>query len=98
VDAAHVLADPAVPDVLPDTSLPRLTVRETVVLQALTASGSANDIADELGVSVHTVKSQLRTLYRKLDVSSREGALAAAHRHGLLSDGPAQGSAGRPDV
>nr|NLD40610.1 response regulator transcription factor [Actinomycetales bacterium] len=44
-------------------------------------------IAKRLGVSVNTVKSQLRSSYRKLGVSSREEAVTAAIGLGLLTGG-----------
>ncbi|WP_136517471.1 helix-turn-helix transcriptional regulator [Cellulomonas telluris] len=82
-DADLLAAD--VPAVLPDVAAaPELTPREAVVLRALTRSGSTSEIAAELVVSPHTVKSQLRTLYRKLGATSRASALASARAHGLL--------------
>lgn len=58
----------------------RLTPRERVVLDALLAGGNAATIARDQFVSPNTIKSQLRSLYRKLGVSSRAEALAVAHR------------------
>lgn len=59
-----------------------LSERERVVLRELTRTGSVQEIASSLFVSVNTVKSQVRSLYRKLGVNSREGALAEALRLG----------------
>lgn len=64
---------------------PRLTDRESVILRELVDSASVDDIADRLHVSANTVKSQRRTLYRKLGATSREEALAVAIAHGLLA-------------
>lgn len=64
---------------------PRLTERERVILEELLATSSVTEIATRLHVSANTVKSQRRTLYRKLGASSREDALAIAFGHGLLS-------------
>lgn len=61
-----------------DPDAPVLTQRETVVLLALLRTGSATEIASELVVSRNTVKSQLRSLYRKLGASSRDEAIAIA--------------------
>ena len=61
-----------------------LTERERVVLQALVEGGSHTEIAQRLFVSPNTVKSQLRSLYRKLDVTRREEVLSAAYAQGLL--------------
>lgn len=69
---------------------PRLTEREHVVLRELVHTASVNDIAERLHVSANTVKSQLRTLYRKLGASSREDAVAIAVGHDLLSSDPAR--------
>lgn len=55
-----------------------LTKREQIILAALVRKGSTKQIAAELSVSVNTVKSQLRTLYRKLGVSDRDSAIAVA--------------------
>lgn len=75
-----------VPLVLRRHSAIVLSERERVVLRALVSTGSAAEIADSLFVSVNTVKSQLRTLYRKLGVSSREDALAIAAAQRLMAE------------
>lgn len=76
-----------VPDLVRTTgSLVALTEREEIVLGELATSPSATDIAAALGVSANTVKSQLRSVYRKLGVRSREEALAVALREGLITD------------
>lgn len=63
-----------------------LTRREVEVLAQLRETGSIAEIAATLSVSANTVKSQVRTLYRKLEVSTRDDALRAAYRQGLLGD------------
>lgn len=68
----------------PAASRPVLTAREQIVLRELVELGSIAAIADTLSVSQNTVKSQLRSVYRKLGADGRESALAEAHRHGLL--------------
>ncbi|GAA2224949.1 LuxR C-terminal-related transcriptional regulator [Herbiconiux moechotypicola] len=74
------------PSFLPDSlERVRLTERESAVLVQLLDTGSAAEIASALFVSVNTVKSQLRSLYRKLNVTSREEALIAAAELGLLA-------------
>jgi DNA-binding CsgD family transcriptional regulator len=65
---------------------PALTPREREVLKMLEHTGSTAQIASGLFVSVNTVKSQLRTLYRKLDVTNREDAIAVAIARRLLID------------
>jgi LuxR family maltose regulon positive regulatory protein len=64
--------------------LAALTPREAEVLEQLRKTGSLTEIAATLHVSSNTVKSQVRTLYRKLGVSHRDEALRAAYLQGLL--------------
>jgi LuxR family maltose regulon positive regulatory protein len=75
----------AVPSRL-ETSTPaaKLTSRELAVLAELTHEPSTQAIAASLFVSPNTVKSQIRSIYRKLGVSTRAGALAVAETMGLL--------------
>ncbi|MBK0419004.1 hypothetical protein JD276_08145 [Leucobacter sp. CSA1] len=63
-----------------------LTPREQAVLEALVDAGTMDEIAARLFVSRNTVKSQLRNVYRKLGVSSREAALSRAALLGLLEE------------
>lgn len=62
-----------------------LTERERVVLQQLVVTGNHAEIAAALFVSPNTVKSQLRALYRKLGVASRQEALLTASERQLIS-------------
>lgn len=62
----------------PSRPVVRLTPRERAVLDGLLAGGSAGTIAETQFVSLNTVKTQLRSLYRKLGVHSRGDAIAAA--------------------
>jgi DNA-binding NarL/FixJ family response regulator len=55
-----------------------LTPRELEVLQALHQHTGAVPIAEVLGLSVNTVKSHLRSVYHKLGVTNRSGALRRA--------------------
>ncbi len=67
-----------------ETSNPPLTVREAEVLQ-LAAEGLANkQIAIQLGISEHTIKFHLSSIYAKLGVSSRTEAVRSGVRHGLV--------------
>jgi LuxR family transcriptional regulator, maltose regulon positive regulatory protein len=61
-----------------------LSDRELAVLAMLPSLLSAREIADEFTVSVNTVKSHIRSIYAKLDVSSRRDAVLRAHDRGLL--------------
>ena len=61
-----------------------LTQRESEVL-ALTVAGLSNRaIAGRLVVGEETVKSHLSSIYRKLEVSDRAGAVAVALREGIF--------------
>ncbi len=64
--------------------VPTLTPAEARVLRELPSLLTALEIATAQGVSVNTVKTHLRALYRKLDVSGRREAIEVARRHGLL--------------
>ena len=57
---------------------PTLTRRERVVLARLDEEVTLEQIARELYVTRNTVKSQVRSVYRKLGISSRAEAVRAA--------------------
>ncbi|MGH2945465.1 MAG: response regulator [Solirubrobacteraceae bacterium] len=57
-----------------------LTDREWEVLDLLCAGSSTDDIARTLVLSAETVRSHLKNVYRKLEVSSRDDAIAAGFR------------------
>ena len=61
----------------------KLTRRERRVLQLLTSDLSERDIGHELYVSHNTVHSHVRSIYRKLGVSSRSSALERTRALGL---------------
>jgi LuxR family maltose regulon positive regulatory protein len=63
---------------------PELTDRERNILEYLPTLLTIPEIAAELFVSNNTVKSHLRHLYLKLDVTSRRQAVARARELGLL--------------
>lgn len=63
---------------------PMLTAGELRVLNALLDHNSTAAMASTFHVSPNTIKSQLRSLYRKLECSTREEALRAATRMNLL--------------
>jgi LuxR family maltose regulon positive regulatory protein len=62
-----------------------LTERERAVLCLLPTLHSFDEIAQDLTVSVNTVKTHVRAIYRKLGVRARRDAVLAAVAHGLLA-------------
>jgi LuxR family maltose regulon positive regulatory protein len=66
--------------VLPDT----LSEREAAVLRFLPTMMSNQEIASELFVSVNTVKTHLKAIYRKLDVDDRRAAVRRARELSLV--------------
>jgi LuxR family transcriptional regulator, maltose regulon positive regulatory protein len=67
----------------PAEPIEELTGRELDVLRRL-ASATNLDIAADLYVSVNTVKTHLKSIYRKLGVASRDAAVYEARRSGLV--------------
>ena len=61
-----------------------LTHRESEVLSLIVAGLSNSAIAGRLIVGEETVKSHVRAVYRKLEVTDRAGAVARALREGLF--------------
>jgi LuxR family maltose regulon positive regulatory protein len=62
-----------------------LSPRETEVLRLLTTPLSHAEIAEELVLSVNTVRSHIKSIYNKLDVHSRMEAVQRATELGLLN-------------
>jgi LuxR family maltose regulon positive regulatory protein len=61
-----------------------LTDRELAVLRYLRSQLSQREIASELFVSLNTVKTHCKAIYRKLGVDGRKSAMQVARRHELL--------------
>ena len=57
-----------------------LTAREWEVIDLLKEAKTTDQIADELVLSPETIRSHVKNILRKLDVRSREDAVAAADR------------------
>jgi DNA-binding NarL/FixJ family response regulator len=72
-------AKPAVPVELPDG----LTAREAEVLKLLAAGLSNGEIARELFISEHTVKTHINHLFTKTRSRDRAQAIRYAHEHQL---------------
>jgi len=67
----------------PTVGVSALTQRERVVMGELGEDITLEDIAARLWVTRNTVKSQLRSAYRKIGVSTRAEAVAWARAHGI---------------
>jgi DNA-binding CsgD family transcriptional regulator len=61
-----------------------LTPREREVLQLLCTGDSYKDVADKLFLSKHTVRRHIRSIYEKLEVSSRAEMVQKAHKNKLM--------------
>ena len=73
----------------PETAVSEATIqplspRELEVLQQLAAGRSNREIANEMVLSLNTIKAHTRRLYAKLDVNNRTQAVARARRLHLL--------------
>lgn len=79
--AARVLA--RMPSAVPDPT-DGLTEREQALLAELPSMRTAEEIAHTMFVSVNTVKTHLRGIYRKLGVNHRRDAITVARQRGLL--------------
>jgi LuxR family maltose regulon positive regulatory protein len=61
-----------------------LTERELDVLSLLNSDLSSRRMAESLYVAPSTVRTQIKSIYRKLGVSSRKDAVEEAHARGLI--------------
>jgi len=68
----------------PSTLVEPLSEREMEVLRLLTTSLSSTEIAEELVISVHTVRSHIKSIYGKLNVHRRMDAIQRAKELELL--------------
>ena len=75
-----------------------LTAREAEVLSLITMGLSNQEIAERTMLSLNSIKSYIRSAYRKIDVDSRSKAVLWGIAHGLRADrlrvngSPAQGA------
>lgn len=67
-----------------DSTTRRLTLRELDLLRQFASGKSYLEASQEMGVSLTTVQTHTRNLYRKLGVRSSLQALSRAKDHGLL--------------
>ena len=64
---------------------PQLSAREQDVLSELVSLSNLGEIAEDLAVSVNTIKSHVRAIYGKLGVNTRRTAVLTALDQGLLT-------------
>jgi DNA-binding NarL/FixJ family response regulator len=65
---------------------PDLTFREREVLYLIAKGGTDREIANQLSLSVHTVKSHVRKILSKLHADNRRQAAKLARRQGLVGN------------
>ena len=63
-----------------------LTSREAEVLALITSGLSNQEIAERTSLSVNSIKSYIRSCYRKIDVDSRSKAVLWGVEHGMRAD------------
>jgi LuxR family maltose regulon positive regulatory protein len=71
-------------DVLQQNLISPLTPRELDVLRCLAQGASNQAIAEELFITINSVKKHTGNIYRKLDASSRTQAIARGRELGLI--------------
>ncbi len=74
----------ALPTTPPPAEHEPLTAQELRVLGELATGGTYEQSADALGVSLNTLRTHVRNIYRKLSVGTRTEAVMSALRLGLL--------------
>ena len=90
VDALHAIAagqlvvSPSRPGQSPPTSDER--PREAEVLSLITMGLSNQEIAERTLLSLNSIKSYIRSAYRKIDVDSRSKAVLWGVEHGMRAD------------
>lgn len=65
-----------------NTELDKLTPREQAVLRSLSGGNSYKMVADDLGISIETVRTHIKRIYEKLHVHSVAEAIAKAFLNG----------------
>jgi DNA-binding NarL/FixJ family response regulator len=68
----------------PETAPTMLSPRERQIVEGMAAGLTNKEIAGRLGLSAHTTDSYTRSIYEKLHVNSRSGAVARAMRDRLV--------------
>ena len=64
-----------------------LTAREVEVLRLLVRGGTMKEIGRDLDLSPKTIDNHIQSIYAKIGVNTRGGAMLFAMEHGLLRPG-----------
>jgi NarL family two-component system response regulator YdfI len=80
----HPVSDPPGSDAPAEISKPPLTPREIEVLNLMAQGLGNKEIAWRLGISEHTVKFHVGSIFNKLDASGRTEAVTLGIRAGLI--------------
>ena len=67
------------------SSGPELSAREQDVVTQLLSLSNLDEIAENLDVSINTIKSHVRAIYGKFGVNTRRTAVLSALERGLLT-------------
>jgi len=78
------LPAPPVPDQAPILTVEPLSEREREVLRHVSGMLSTTEVASEMHISIHTVKTHLRSIYRKLAAAHRGEAVRRARQLGMI--------------
>jgi len=62
----------------------KLSKKQQEILELFSEGYNREDIVDEMGISINTVKTHINNLYTKLDVQSRTDAVAKAKELGMI--------------
>lgn len=84
LEAVRQLDDDAAPSTGLSPAQVGLTPREHEMLACLVEGKSYKAVASQLGISIDTVRSHIRSVYRKLQVHSVSEAVSRALREGLV--------------
>jgi DNA-binding NarL/FixJ family response regulator len=68
-----------------EPKVPPLSKREREILQKVADGATTRQVASELGISPHTVKTHLERIFEKLGANDRAQAVAIAIRTGLVN-------------
>jgi two-component system, NarL family, response regulator LiaR len=85
LETTYAANDPVVPFEPGQDPRQALTGREFQLLQLIGAGMSNQEISEKMFVSINTVKTYVRTAYRRIGVTSRANAVLWAVRNGLVS-------------